>query len=71
MSARFTIASVTKQFTAFAVMLLYDRGLLSLGADANTYLPEDMQIPSGITVHDLLSHRKQQEPEYLPGIYGE
>ena len=56
MSTRFTIASVTKQFTAFAVMLLYDRGLLSLDADANTYLPEDMQIPSGITVHDLLAH---------------
>ncbi len=50
MSTRFTIASVTKQFTAFAVMLLYDKGLLSLDADANTYLPEDMQIPAGITV---------------------
>ena len=56
MSTRFTIASVTKQFTAFAVMLLYDKGLLSLDADANTYLPEDMQIPAGITVHNLLSH---------------
>ena len=56
MSTRFTIASVTKQFTAFAVMLLYDRGLLSLDADANTYLPKDMQIPAGITVHDLLAH---------------
>ena len=56
MSTRFTIASVTKQFTAFAVMLLYDGGLISLDADANTYLPEDMQIPSGITVHDLLAH---------------
>ncbi len=55
-STRFTIASVTKQFTAFAVMLLYDRGLLFLDADANTYLPEDMQIPAGITVHDLLAH---------------
>ena len=54
MTTRFTIASVTKQFTAFAVMLLYDRGLLSLEEDANTYLPEDMQIPAGITVHDLL-----------------
>ena len=28
MSTRFTIASVTKQLTAFAVMLLYDKGLL-------------------------------------------
>ena len=56
MSTRFTIASVTKQFTAFAVMLLYDRGLLSLNTDANLYLPEDMRIPAGITVHDLLAH---------------
>ena len=56
MSTRFTIASVTKQFTAFAVMLLYDKGLLSLDEDANTYLPEDLQIPAGITVHNLLSH---------------
>ena len=42
MDTRFTIASVTKQFTAFAVMLLYDKGLLSLNAEANTYLPEDL-----------------------------
>lgn len=56
MSTRFTVASVTKQFTAFAIMLLYDKEMLSLEADANTYLPEDMQIPSGITVHDLLAH---------------
>lgn len=56
MSTRFTVASITKQFTAFAIMLLYDRGILSLDADANTYLPTDMQIPSGITVHDLLAH---------------
>ena len=55
-STRFTIASVTKQFTAFAIMLLYDRGFLSPDADANVYLPEDLQIPAGITVHDLLAH---------------
>ena len=56
MSTRFTVASVTKQFTAFAIMLLYDRGMLLLDGDANTYLPDDMQFPSGITVHDLLAH---------------
>ena len=32
MATRFTVASVTKQFTAFAVMLLADRGLLCLEA---------------------------------------
>ncbi len=56
MSTRFTTASVTKQFTAFAIMLLYDREILDLDADANTYLPAGMQIPSGITVHNLLTH---------------
>ena len=67
MSTRFTIASVTKQFTAFAVMLLYDGGLISLDADANTYLPEDMQIPSGITVHDLLAHTSGFEDDFYIG----
>ena len=56
MSTRFTIASVSKQFTAFAIMLLYDRGQLSLDEDANAFLPVDMRIPAGITVHDLLAH---------------
>ena len=29
---------------------------MSLNVDANTYLPEDMRIPAGITVHHLLAH---------------
>lgn len=56
MSTRFTVASVTKQFTAFAIMLLCERGLLSLDKEANSYLPPNMQILSGITIHDLLCH---------------
>lgn len=28
METRFTVASVAKQFTAFAIMILYDNGLL-------------------------------------------
>lgn len=56
MTTRFTVGSVTKQFTAFAIMILYDKGLLDLDEKANRYLPSDMQIPSDITVHHLLSH---------------
>ena len=67
MATRFTVASVTKQFTAFAVMLLADRGLLCLEADANTYLPEDMQIPAGITVHHLLAHTSGLFPVVMYG----
>ena len=56
MATRFTVASIAKQFTAFAVMILYDKGLLELHEKANQYLPSNLQLPSDITVHDLLSH---------------
>ena len=56
METRFTVASVAKQFTAFAIMILYDKGLLQLNEKANLYLPPDMQLPPKITVHHLLSH---------------
>ncbi len=39
METRFTVASVAKQFTAFAIMILYDKGLLQLNEKANLYLP--------------------------------
>ncbi|MFA6730650.1 MAG: serine hydrolase domain-containing protein [Candidatus Izemoplasmatales bacterium] len=56
MQTRFTIGSMTKQFTGFSIMLLYDRGLLQLDEKANKYLPENMQIRPDITVHHLLTH---------------
>lgn len=56
MTTRFNIASVTKQFTAFAIMILFDKGLLKLDEKANQYLPSNIQISSDITVHNLLSH---------------
>ena len=37
-------------------MLLYDRGLLRLDERANRYLPPNMQLPTDITIHHLLSH---------------
>lgn len=56
MTTRFCVASVIKQFTAFAIMLLYDRGLLLLSERADRYLPPNLQLPTDITVHQLLSH---------------
>lgn len=56
METKFTVASVAKQFTAFAIMILHDKGLLQLDEKANRYLPPNMQLPSEITVHHLLSH---------------
>ncbi len=54
--SRFSLASVSKQFTAYAIMLLHDRGQLNLDQPATRYLPQHMAISDRITVHHLLSH---------------
>ena len=56
----FRIASMTKSFTAMAILLLRDRGLLRLDDDITTYLPwtESIGIPEFghvITIRDLLT----------------
>ncbi|KAB8135740.1 beta-lactamase family protein [Gracilibacillus oryzae] len=56
MHSRFSIASLSKQFTAFAIMHLYDKKLLDIDKPANLYLPDDMKIHASITIHHLLSH---------------
>ncbi|MEM9722853.1 MAG: serine hydrolase domain-containing protein [Bacteroidota bacterium] len=53
----FSIASVTKLFTAIRVLQLVDVGKLSLDESIETYLPK-FKIPQGsrITLHHLLMH---------------
>ena len=51
----FQLSSVSKMFTAEAVMILKSRGLIDYDADIRTYIPE---FPyEGITVRMLLTHR--------------
>lgn len=52
----FSIASLSKQFTAFAIMLLYDKKMLDIDKPAQLYLSAELQIDESITVHHLLSH---------------
>lgn len=58
----FRIASMTKSFTALAILQLRDAGRLSLDDSAEKYLPElrDWRYPSGdaqkLTIRDLLTH---------------
>jgi CubicO group peptidase (beta-lactamase class C family) len=56
MQSRFSLASMSKQFTAFAIMILYERKLLDLDGSANHYLPSGIRLPDKITIHNLLSH---------------
>jgi CubicO group peptidase (beta-lactamase class C family) len=52
----FHIASVSKQFTVFAALLLESRGKLSMDDDIKKYLPELKSIPYTITVKQLANH---------------
>lgn len=53
---KFRLASVTKQFTAVAVMILHERGLVDLDAPVKTYLPDAPPAWDGVAVRHLLSH---------------
>lgn len=50
------IGSTSKQFTAFAVMLLVDEGKLSLDDDVRKYFPELPDLGATVTVRNLLTH---------------
>ena len=55
-STVFPLASVSKQFTAFAIAMLADRGKLSLDDDVREYLPEVPDFGRPITLRHLIHH---------------
>lgn len=52
----FHVASVTKQFTAFSIALLAQRGALSLDDDIRSHLPELPDLGHRITIRQLIHH---------------
>lgn len=56
LGTRFQIASVTKQFTAAAVLLLADRGVLSVDDPVRRWLSGCPPSWDPITIHHLLTH---------------
>lgn len=56
-ASRFRIGSITKQFTAFAVLFMVERGEIKLTDHISDYIP-DYPKPNGdkITIHQLLTH---------------
>lgn len=52
----FHVASVSKQFTAFGVVLLAQQGRLSLDDDVRIHLPELPDLGSPVTVRQLIHH---------------
>jgi len=52
----FELGSITKQFTAVAILMLQEQGKLSVDDDITKYLPDYPVKGKKITIHQLLNH---------------
>lgn len=52
----FEIGSITKQFTAVAILMLEEQGKLSVNDDILKYIPDYPTNGKTITIHNLLNH---------------
>jgi CubicO group peptidase (beta-lactamase class C family) len=68
LGTRFQIASVSKQFTAAAVLLLRDRGVLSTDDPVRRWLDGCAAAWDEITIHHLLCHTAGLV--HWPGVSG-
>lgn len=53
---KFRLGSITKQFTAVAIMILNERGLVDLDAPVKTWLPDAPAAWDEVTIRRLLAH---------------
>jgi CubicO group peptidase (beta-lactamase class C family) len=53
---KFRIGSVTKQFTAMAILILQEQGKLSVEDRIARHIPDPPALWSDITIHQLLTH---------------
>jgi Beta-lactamase class C and other penicillin binding proteins len=65
---KFRLGSITKQFTAMAILQLQEKGLLSVDDLITKYFP-DYKIAEKVTIHHLLTHTSgihnfTNDPEY-------
>ncbi len=69
----FDVASVSKQFTSFAIALLASEGKLDLDDDVRQYIPEHPQMAETVTLRQLVHHtggvRDWVELLYLSGFH--
>lgn len=69
-ATHFRIGSITKQFTAVAILLLEERGSLKLTDPVSAHLPDAPAAWSDLTLHHLLTHTSgipnvTNDPEFL------
>ena len=71
---KFEIGSLTKQFTATAILHLVESGKLRLDAPVSTYIPDLPNTWSRITIHQLLTHTSgipntEKLSDYAQGLH--
>ncbi len=64
---RYSIGSISKQFTAAAILLLQEQGKLSLDDKVSKYIPE-LTRANEVTIRQLLSHTSGYQ-DYWPQDY--
>ena len=64
----FHVASITKQFTAAAVLQLVENGAVDLDVSVNECLPQRYRSPKwdSVTIHHLLSHTSESSGHDYP-----
>lgn len=68
-ATNFRLASITKQFTATAILMLVDRGRLDLDDSIRRYFPEFPEFTNDITIRHMLQHNSGLE-DYEPLYHG-
>jgi CubicO group peptidase (beta-lactamase class C family) len=67
-NTKFRLGSVTKQFTAASILLLEERGKLSVNDPVKKYLPDAPAAWDKITIVHLLTHTSDPELHKLFGL---
>jgi CubicO group peptidase (beta-lactamase class C family) len=67
---KFRLGSITKQFTAMAIMILQERGKLAVEDPIGKYFDDAPKAWEGVTIHHLLTHTAgvhsyTSDPEYV------
>ncbi len=65
----FNLASVAKQFTAFAILLLEKEGKIGLDDDVHKYLPDLPHYSKPVTIRNLLNHTSGIWEYYSTMVY--
>ena len=55
-NTKFRLYSISKQFTAVAILMLEERGLLKIEDQVRKYFPDWTELDERITIHQMLNH---------------